>query len=105
MINTLSMPAHIIEEAFKQKGQCYRIGGDEFVVTLHHISASSVQKSIEILKKLQSEYNAESEMLQMEIALGYAFSETSDQQLSDIINRADKFMYQQKTALKNIELT
>lgn len=44
-------------------------------------------------------------MLQMEIALGYAFSETSDQQLSDIINRADKFMYQQKTALKNIELT
>ena len=97
--------AHIIEEAFKQKGQCYRIGGDEFIVTLHHISASSVQESIEILKKLQSEYNAESEMLQMEIALGYAFSETSDQQLSDIINRADKFMYQQKTALKNIELT
>ena len=44
--------AHIIKEAFKDKGQCYRIGGDEFVVTLHHISASSVYDSIDILKKI-----------------------------------------------------
>lgn len=94
--------AHIIKEAFKDKGQCYRIGGDEFVVTLHHISASSVYDSIDILKKLQSEYNSKTDILQIEIALGYAFSETSDQQLSDIINRADKLMYQQKTALKNV---
>lgn len=93
--------SHMIKTAFIDKGKSYRIGGDEFVVILQHISLSDLLERIQFLKGLQCEYNEKSDVLQIQIALGYAFAETSDRQLSDIVNRADKSMYKEKISMKN----
>ena len=100
MINILWM-LRIVKTAFIDKGKSYRIGGDEFVVILQHISLSDLLERIQFLKGLQCEYNEKSDVLQIQIALGYAFAETSDRQLSDIVNRADKSMYKEKISMKN----
>ena len=92
--------ADIIMKAFDNKGECYRIGGDEFVVVVHHISNFDIQKTKQKMCDMENEYNSKSDILKIEIAFGYTATIETDHQISDIMKRADQLMYQDKKRLK-----
>lgn len=92
--------ADIIMKAFDNKGECYRIGGDEFVVVVHHISNFDIQKTKQKMCDMENEYNSKSDILKIEIAFGYTATIETDHQISDIMKRADQLMYQEKRRLK-----
>lgn len=92
--------ADIIMKAFDNKGECYRIGGDEFVVVVHHISNFDIQKTKQKMCDMENEYNSKSDILKIEIAFGYTATIETDHQISDIMKRADQLMYQEKKRLK-----
>ena len=92
--------ADIIMKAFDNKGECYRIGGDEFVVVVHHISDFDIQKTKQKMCTMENEYNSKSDILKIEIAFGYTATIETDHQISDIMKRADQLMYQEKKRLK-----
>lgn len=90
----------ILLKVFKDKGTCYRIGGDEFIIVLENISSHIIEKCFDELYRIQKEYNIYSPSLIVEIAYGYATIEKSDTSVIDIMNRADKLMYKYKKQLK-----
>ncbi|MBD5464571.1 MAG: GGDEF domain-containing protein [Lachnospiraceae bacterium] len=101
----LVQSANTIKSAFEsQKGECFRIGGDEFAVL---ISGSNVQMRCEQglmnFKKKMVEHNRKPDKLfRISIAYGYALSdkENAGKKLMDIYQQADMRMYENKKIMK-----
>lgn len=94
------MFAHCFKQVFANFGDCYRIGGDEFVFISRIISDARLRELIlkfEILCEKQSvqlTYN-------LEVAVGYAiYDGIHDHRASDLIRRADQAMYARKNQMK-----
>ncbi len=94
-----------MNDAFtEQNGECFRIGGDEFVVLL---SGENVQQrydaGIEWFTKLLEEYNEKNDT-QFKISIAYGCSiydsTQSDKTLADIYKQADMLMYENKRLIK-----
>lgn len=79
-------------QCFKPVGNVYRVGGDEFMVLCSGINA------VEVLV-LINEFNAKLDKTPYSVALGFAQYE-SGMNIDDIIEAADKRMYQNKRTLK-----
>ena len=85
---------HCIREAFGPEGECFRIGGDEFVYLTTHkqdLAASAA--------RFQQLIRQESRSLDFpfSVACGYAAYEPgSDQTIRDVIRRSDAMMYAAK---------
>lgn len=90
----------ILLKAMENRGTCYRIGGDEFVVVLEKIPAETVEACLKNMEQLQQEYNEMSDLPLMQIACGYAVAEEQDLTVSDVVKRADQLMYQNKMWIK-----
>ncbi len=80
----------------------FRIGGDEFVVILpekHGVDSKNIiSQCLDGLKELSVEGFPE---CSVSSACGFArFNKETDKQLSDVLNRADKEMYKNKTETK-----
>ncbi|MGN1003719.1 MAG: diguanylate cyclase domain-containing protein [Oscillospiraceae bacterium] len=95
--------ARCIRDIFGEKGKCYRIGGDEFVVILKDGSASGIDADLQSLRARIAREN-EKRTIPLEIAAGYAVrqgAETAEQ----LYKRADASMYEEKQKMKAAEDT
>jgi diguanylate cyclase (GGDEF)-like protein len=83
------------------KGNIYRIGGDEFIVILNTISEEEIKNSISRLDYRIAHDNATEKPYKrpLSISVGYAiFDKNSDHEYKDVFHRADKQMYEDKAA-------
>jgi len=91
---TLRIAASLISECVREKGTVARIGGDEFAI----IAPGYNEKAAEALTEdIKEAFANKSEALHgAGIALGYAIKVDLKQKLTEIMNEADKKMYQDK---------
>lgn len=78
----------------------FRCGGDEFIVLSENETIESLEKKRKSLQKLCLLYNAKSDKIKLDIACGYAIYCNEDRSVTDIVERADKEMYENKRMLK-----
>lgn len=96
----LASCGRILRKSCGESGQCFRIGGDEFVVLFQHHTAQEVEACIEDAQRRLADYNA-GHVPQWTIAYGYAvFDPLQDQDAYSLLNRADQAMYRHKRALR-----
>lgn len=98
--------AEAISRAFeKERGDCYRIGGDEFVVFLSgEQSAVRCEQAIARLQEELSAYNKEQDRgYDLSIASGYAVYDESSAGMTimELFEAADARMYENKKKMKN----
>ena len=93
----------LISEIFKHS-PVFRIGGDEFTVILTGRDYENIEKlEAEFNKKVSDIYNDASLMpwLRISAAVGYAiYNPKMDRNAEDVLNRADKLMYEHKRQMK-----
>lgn len=87
--------AQLLLKKFKNCGETYRIGGDEFVTLLHGQSLEAVEKT---MRDLRAEaQNIASGNFSLSFSCGIAtFDPNTDRCIKDTISRADADMYKQK---------
>ena len=90
----LKLAAKLLKECAKSIGFAARIGGDEFAVILPNFDEAKANKLIANIGKAFADRAYE--MCGADIALGYAVKTEIEQELSDIIDEADRRMYQKK---------
>lgn len=78
----------------------FRCGGDEFLVLTKNETIESLDKKQISLQNLCNLYNVKSNKIKLEIACGYAVYEIGDKAITDIVERADHRMYENKKLLK-----
>ena len=94
--------AQIISDTFK-RSPVFRIGGDEFLVILQN---RDLEEQDTLFEKFESDYantfvEAGNAKLPISIAKGFStFDPATDTQFSDVFNRADDQMYQNKKNMK-----
>lgn len=94
----------IIAECLKKTfgDNCYRLHGDEFMVILVGIKKQVIVDKVEVFKKLlQQEENNLIEPMVVQAAVGIAYNDDMHS-ISELVEIADKEMYQNKRALKEI---
>lgn len=98
----------IISEIFNGIGKCYRVGGDEFVAIIEKSSSLDLHYYLAMLESSVDALNRENKkqgqkVPKMQIAYGCAvYSPDLDKNLEETYNRADKLMYIDKKAKKEI---
>ncbi|MFV0441070.1 MAG: GGDEF domain-containing protein [Lachnospirales bacterium] len=91
-----------LTELSKNKGSCYRIGGDEFVVIFEN---STIKDSINIIDE-GSALLTNSKYKHLEFAYGFAaFDSNIDKSINDTFVRADAVMYEMKKNKKTPDET
>ena len=86
----------LICEYFKH-GAVFRVGGDEFAVLLQEKGYDTMKETIAALNHKVEKNIAENGVV---VAIGYSVLEEEDQQVQDVLERADKMMYERKQELK-----
>lgn len=94
--NLICKCADIISDSFSDIGECYRIGGDEFVVACHNTDEYIIKKFIDRFHENIEKANSESEDIEISIAYGYAFGTEETNTFTDLLHVADKYMYKDK---------
>ncbi len=96
--SALKKCAECIKEAFSNKGECFRIGGDEFAVLTK--ADDNLQKECNIFEKLVQGWNKRLSYI-FSVAYGVArFNPKTDQSAYDTAKRADFAMYHMKEEQK-----
>ena len=90
--------ARIIRDSIQGLGDCYRVGGDEFIAI---ITGPNVEETahgaIELMEKLTEEYNAnERPPVMLDIAYGMEMFKISDGDMEKSVRLADQRMYECK---------
>lgn len=78
---------------------CYRFGGDEFVVVLNDLTLNAVIEKIDSMKEYMDNHNKNSE-IKINFAIGYAKQLPGDT-VQSLFLRADQAMYKDKFASNN----
>lgn len=90
--------AGCLRSAFGECGNCYRIGGDEFVLLVEN-EASDLQKKIDAFKDITESWHG-SLVDQLHISFGFAVSaeieQFSGEDIKTLVNIAEKRMYADK---------
>lgn len=94
--------AESIREGFDRIGKCYRIGGDEFIVSIPETSGKEIEQSIAQWEKILERIN-KSRGFPMKIAWGYAVREGVDVLVEELFAEADANMYRRKAEMKERE--
>ena len=77
----------------------FRVGGDEFIVVVIHMSREKAEQIRRHWEKGLAELNRMSDGIHCEVACGFAFGE-GDYDLEEVFAAADREMYENKKALK-----
>ena len=98
----ISAAARIIRDSIRDLGDCYRVGGDEFIGI---ITESDVEETahgaIELMERLTEEYNTnENPPVKLDIAYGMAMFTASDGDIEKSVRLADQRMYECKRIKK-----
>lgn len=95
--------ARMIEECFGDIGRCYRMGGDEFYVLIENASPSLCRERLKSLKERVAKCDKVGEGFRMGIACGFKmYDRHMDYDINETARRADKVMYQEKFAMKEL---
>jgi len=99
----LSMAAERISTSFRESDVVARFGGDEFLVIVKNISNSQEISLIadNLLAKLAAPYYVDSLELRITGSIGITFCPKDSTNSAQLIQNADKAMYQAKEAGKN----
>lgn len=73
---------------------CYRFGGDEFIITLTGTTLDEVAKTVKLVKD-QMTFDNKNKEIPVEFAFGYDQAQPNDT-IRSLFLRADKYMYQDK---------
>lgn len=93
--------ARMIRDAFGEIGTCFRIGGDEFVVFLKDRPAEQVTAALDGMREQISVENQTGEF-PISIAAGYV-EQGDNEPVSQMVQRADTKMYEEKQRMKAAE--
>ncbi len=94
----LSTIGGLIKDTYNKDGLSYRTGGDEFCVVLKRNGRFVEELNEDFLRKLDKA-RSEDERIS-KVALGYAHFKASEDNILDVIEIADKMMYEDKNASK-----
>ena len=92
--------AECIQEAFRETGVCYRIGGDEFCILVKEGDKEQICRALLRLEQVTAEKNRGRKM-PLSIACGYAIRENAKETMEQVFNCADEMMYDVKFRMKN----
>ena len=85
---------------FGRKGDCYRIGGDEFAVIMEECREEDFSTAIKLLEH-EIELNNREVDYQLSIAGGYAICEPdADVSFELLMKQADQMLYKNKHRMK-----
>ena len=87
--------------AVGDSGQCYRIGGDEFVIILKNKTATETEEIIARVRAEVSFADKQSD-IPISVAIGYVWTDTEEKNLEVLIQHADDEMYKDKKAIKKV---
>lgn len=94
--------ARMIRESFEDIGRCYRMGGDEFHVLLTNGDLHLCKQRLQALKDRVAKCDKIAGF-HMGIACGYKmYDRLLDYDIHETARRADKVMYQEKFAMKEL---
>ena len=94
--------ADVISQSFGMIGDCYRTGGDEFIVVIEDLKdPSALQEAEEKFRKLINEYNEkEKPRVKLEIPYGIEEFDLKDKDVEKALRLADGKMYSMKKQMK-----
>ncbi len=92
--------AKLIQGFFSDNAVVARIGGDEFAIILPNTTLSQVEVLCKEFYDKLTEYNGNSDDLQINLSMGYASSEHSLENMESLFAETDKNMYQNKNGKK-----
>ena len=96
----ITSAANIIKKSFKL-GDCYRTGGDEFIVIMNNGSEEELQEALNDMHSMIDKYNeTEKPPVNLAIAYGYAMYEHRKDTFSVAEKLADERMYLKKREMK-----
>ena len=87
--------AQLLLNKFKDSGETYRVGGDEFVTLLHGLTPETVEKNVQDLYAEAQKCTFGEFSLSFSYGIA-AFDPNMDTCIKDTIARADASMYKQK---------
>lgn len=92
--------AALLSDIVSENVMVCRVGGDEFAILMVGKSLYEVNRLVMDLKARVSRFRVERPDLNMDISLGYAYSEHSLQQMDYLFLEADREMYRSKNNKK-----
>ena len=95
--------ADVFNASLGKYGQCYRIGGDEFVFisTTPGIEDKFLQENDHLIANFGSISDADN-LVPITVAMGYCVLDgNSSMNVTDIIHEADSLMYEKKRTMKH----
>ena len=98
----ITAAAGIIRDSIQDLGDCYRVGGDEFIAIITGADVEeAAHDSIELMKRLTEAYNTnETPPVKLEIAYGMAMFTVSEGDMEKSVRLADQRMYECKRIQK-----
>lgn len=101
--NLLKNIVRVLKEVCEERGEVFRIGGDEFVILIPKSSIDYCEKIIEkINKKCKEEKN---DLFNISISLGATVKEDINEDIYHVLYKAENIIYKQKllkkTSIKN----
>lgn len=92
--------ADSIEDIFEDIGNCFRIGGDEFIILIKNEPKEKVERYIELFQSVVSSYNKLHD-IKMITSLGYdSYKFGYDKSIFDLVSRTDYMMCKNKRRFK-----
>lgn len=94
--------AKSIEEAFSGTGDCYRLGGDEFLVISSLLSVDiKFLESLDLLYDKIKEFNDKKKAdIPLSVAIGYSDFSVGSRNVKEAMREADAKMYERKKKMK-----
>lgn len=90
----IKLAAKTLKEVCREDDIIVRLGGDEFIVVLPKTDIKDCEKIVSrIHSNLKSQHDSR---YTLSLSIGYSSKEIMDQEISDVVNQADRFMYQHK---------
>ncbi len=97
--------SEMIQDIFGRHGVVYRIGGDEFCAIVKDLEEEQVEVLYTEMRERLTAISGIQFEGTMQVAVGFAkFDKTKDRNLSDTVERADEYMYQNKKEMKEVAL-
>lgn len=98
--DALTSAGHIFQKTFGALGDCYRIGGDEFVFLGQYMGHRQLHQLLRLLEQ-SCQQQRQQGTYPFSLAYGYAtFTPGRDERLVDTVRRADQMMYRVKRLQK-----